>query len=118
MHLLLLDKNVQGAVKQKVKLLNTYFSSIIFLYVTGFEKTRLPHTFDFMTLVNHNLQCQEAISFILFLYDTTPLCKSFRSLAHSQIELHCLKFGKLDVRGRLVFSNPVTYSVVTVSHSF
>ena len=24
-------------------------------YVTGFEKTRLPHTSDFMTLVNHNL---------------------------------------------------------------
>ena len=24
----------------------------------GFEKTRLPHTSNFMTLVNHNLLCQ------------------------------------------------------------
>ena len=44
-----------------------------------------------------------------FLYDTSLPCKSFRSLAHSQIKLHCIKVGKLDVRGSLVFSNPVTY---------
>ena len=44
-----------------------------------------------------------------FLYDTTLLCESFRSLEHSQIKLHCIKVGKLDVCGSLVFSNPVTY---------
>ena len=27
------------------------------LYVTEYEKTRLPHTCNFMTLVNHNLLC-------------------------------------------------------------
>ena len=30
--------------------------------VTGFEKTRLPHTSDFMTLVTHNLLWQYATS--------------------------------------------------------
>ena len=28
------------------------------VYVTRFEKTRLPHTFDLITLTNHNLLLQ------------------------------------------------------------
>ena len=36
------------------------------------------------------------------------MCKIFRSLAHSQTKLHCIKVKKLNVCGSLVFSNPVT----------
>ena len=36
----------------------TVYHYISTLYVTGFEKTWLPHTSDFMTLANHNLPWQ------------------------------------------------------------
>ena len=84
--------------------IHTYIIHIC-IYVTGFEKTRLPHTSDFMNSVTHNLLWLN----ILFLYATTPLCKIFRSIAHSQTKLHCIKVRKLDVCESLVFSNPVTY---------
>ena len=40
------------------------------IYVTGFEKTRLPHTFDLMTWTNHNLLLQSTrrLKFLDFIF--------------------------------------------------
>ena len=42
----------------------------MFVNVTGFEKTRLPHTSDLMTLTNHNLlwQCTRKLKISDFIH--------------------------------------------------
>ena len=44
--------NEELAIKKED--LNGYYAYYTIIIVTGFEKTRLPHTYNFMNLTNHN----------------------------------------------------------------
>ena len=44
--------NEELAIKKED--LNGYYAYYTIIIVTGFEKTRLPHTYNFMNLANHN----------------------------------------------------------------
>ena len=82
--------------------------------MTGFDKTRLPHTSNSLTLIASNLTTQYAISYnfhtmLSLLYVITS--PNLKLIAHFHTELWSFKVVnlQLDVCGSLVLSNPVTY---------
>ena len=97
------------------------------IYVTGFDKTRLPHTSNSSTLIASTLTTQYAIALQVSHNAFIALCNNKSKLiANFHTELWSFKVVNLDVCGSLVLSNPVTYVVtyfilsdvpVTVSNS-
>ena len=74
-------------------------------YVTGFEKTRLSHTSNFLTLMQCNFVCECAIDLKILHKGVV----AYRNNIFSHSKLCVTEFIKSDVCGSLVFSNPVTY---------
>ena len=90
--------------------------------MTRFEKTRLPHTSDFMTLVNHNL-ATVAISYkleilMLFLNATKHLCKICRPLAHSRTKLQLENWMCVEAWFSQIRSHIYIYIAIAIYFSY
>ena len=83
--------------------------------VTGFAKRGLPHTSNSLNLEDHNLAIADKWSwnFLQSLSYVGTFCwPNFKSVACTNLKLWIVKVGKLDVCGRPLFANPVTYIAI------
>ena len=84
----------------------------VYMYVTGFDKTRLPHTSNSLPLNYCNLITQHAIALehTFLSYNCEIAGPNMKLIVYIYNELCSFKVIKLDVC--LVLSNPVTYVVL------
>ena len=82
------------------------FINQLAIYVTGFAKRSLPHTSNIPTLIIHNFRLVD-LKFGQYVISTAGTSFSFVCLLI--MKLWSSKFIQLDVCGRPLFANPVTY---------
>ena len=88
---------------------------LYYMYIC--DRGGLPHTSN---SINCNLGCKAYTtwSFLhLFTYVSTHCCPNFKALALSNLKLWITKVSKLDVYGRPLFTNLVTYVHSCVVHT-
>ena len=91
---------------------------MVAIYVTGFVKRGLPHTSNSMNLEDCNLgfKAHKSCNFLYLLtYDGTLCCSNFKGMAVFNLKL---LIGKLDVCGRPLFANPVSYIYICIKMIF
>ena len=94
---------------------------ILAIYVTGFDKTRLPHASNSLTLTTCKLIACKLMLSVLLTYNFHKCLslnyaikgQNLKMIAYSYIELCAFKVTNLDVCGSLVLLNLVTYIIST-----
>jgi len=84
-------------------------------YMTGFAKRGLPHTSNNITLKDCNLSLKALTNHRLLTHVDLHYHPNFKTVAVFNLKLRFAKVGKLDVCGRSLFTNSVTYHGVTIT---
>ena len=86
--------------------------TVLALYVTGFAKTGLPHTYDLQASTIHNFRWLKSMDLQIVPLRALTWHKWWCKCQVLNTKLWSLQVRKLNVCGRPLFANPATYKVL------